>query len=869
MRSRLLFRSKTLIGLMIVTFIGSMLPWGTAWAANPLPLSQIPIPEPPNLAEFVKDKAAAIKLGKALFWDMQVGSEGGQACASCHYRAGADPLDIRAKNQLNPGSDGTFQVLAGPNLTLTPADFPFHQVSPVDSRLASGQLVTRSKNDVVGSQGVELEAFQNINIGSAIDTGLPVNDPVFGHIRQVTGRNTPPAVNAVFNYVNFWDGRANNIFNGSSPIGPLDTEAGVWINLGGVSAPVLGKVKVAIPNASLASQATGPPLSSVEMSYAARTWPELGKKMLGLAPLAQQLVSPTDSVLGGLSKSPANGITATYDQMIKDAFQAKYWAVGGTIQIGTQTFSQMEANFSLFWGLAIQLYEATLVSDQTPFDLWLAANSPSNGGGIISQDAATGFGIFQSKCAMCHVGSELTDASLTQAFIEGLIITGDTNNSNAISDQGFHNIGVRLTADDIGRGGVINFDLSFARQAIDQANGTIPFAAPQPLPNGATAGTPVAVNGSFKTPSLRNIALTAPYMHNGSMATLGQVVEFYSRGGNFANLELAKEMNAPTGLSATDRAKVVAFLNALTDPRVANETAPFDHPELRIPAGGAPAFGDGLITLPAKGAGTTTGRPLYTPVDTRTFSTTLPKATITGAPTGNTNLTSATLTIGGTNVVQYMYQLDTGTLSAATPVATPITLTGLARGTHIVAVLGIDVSGNQQLAANATEAIWTVIDNVAPAMTVDNPTVKTNKDTQTITGTVEVGSTVAVNAGPGVTVGPVTVSGNTFSCKVSGLKGGANNITVTATDAAGNVTTTPVTVTAVKPDGCVLGGTVPGVADAIKALRIAVKLDAPTADEALRGDCAPLVNGVPAPDGKVNSADALVILKKAVGLVNF
>ena len=56
--------------------------------------------EPPTLADYVKDREAAILLGKALFWDMQVGSDGIVACASCHFHAGADN---RFKNQLSPG----------------------------------------------------------------------------------------------------------------------------------------------------------------------------------------------------------------------------------------------------------------------------------------------------------------------------------------------------------------------------------------------------------------------------------------------------------------------------------------------------------------------------------------------------------------------------------------------------------------------------------------------------------------------------------------------------------------------------------------------------------------------------------------------
>ena len=73
----------------------------SAQVAAPPSLKTVAIPEPDNLTEFVKDKTAAIALGKTLFWDMQVGRDGIQACASCHFHAGADN---RSKNQINSGT---------------------------------------------------------------------------------------------------------------------------------------------------------------------------------------------------------------------------------------------------------------------------------------------------------------------------------------------------------------------------------------------------------------------------------------------------------------------------------------------------------------------------------------------------------------------------------------------------------------------------------------------------------------------------------------------------------------------------------------------------------------------------------------------
>src|SRR5688572_24761653 len=117
----------------------------------PAPLSTVPIPEPSNLGDFVRDRAAALVLGKALFWEMQVGSDGIQSCASCHFHAGADS---RAKNQITPGlarvnQDGTpnpdHSTTMGFNYTLTANDFPFRLLSDPNNR---NSTAIRDTNDV-------------------------------------------------------------------------------------------------------------------------------------------------------------------------------------------------------------------------------------------------------------------------------------------------------------------------------------------------------------------------------------------------------------------------------------------------------------------------------------------------------------------------------------------------------------------------------------------------------------------------------------------------------------------------------------------------------------------------------------------------
>jgi cytochrome c peroxidase len=692
--------------LLSAVLIGALLlPGGAVFAAagDPLPLSTVAVPEPPNLATYVKDKAAAIKLGKALFWDTQAGSDGVTACASCHYRAGADPIGIRSKNQLAPGTSASgislFQSL-GPNATLTGADFPFFQVNPVDAAIGTGTVINDTF-DIAGSQGVRKNIFTGITIGNPVDSGTTNYGLPFNNHRQVTGRNTPPAVNAVFNYANFWDGRANNIFNGASPIGPLDVNAGIWVNNLGV----LSKQTISIPNASLASQAVGPPLNNVEMSYDGRTFPELGRKLLSLTPLGQQTVHPADSVLGPLSRAALNpdgtlsgskGLNATYKQMINDAFVSSLTSTTLTTNIVTRgapvAFTQMEANFSLFWGLAIQLYEATLVSDQTPFDQYLDDLSKGVISTAMSVSAQNGFNIFNSQCAKCHSGSELTAASVSNAeaaiasSTHSLITKGATSLSNGVSDIGFSNIGVRPTADDIGRGATqpnFPFPLSFAAQAVSKATDStsIPFET-FPLPNNEVA--PVVVDGAFKIPSIRNVELTPPYMHNGSMFTLEEVAEFYARGGNFANPEMDKEMLSPIGTlgGADKRAAVVEFLKALTDPRVALESAPFDHPELLLPQGDPELP---MTRLPATGSNGETDV-----LSAFTINVTSP-----------TNQTSQT--IGGTleKVGADAMAAPTFTVSSSAVVG-PVTVigntwtanvTGLVQGDNIISATATDLAG--------------------------------------------------------------------------------------------------------------------------------------------------------------------------------
>jgi cytochrome c peroxidase len=598
-------RIGTIIALLGLGITGSTL-WAQAPSETPRPLAPlktVAVPQPANLREFVnvdgtgKPVLAAIQLGKALFWDMQVGSDGVQACASCHFHAGADN---RRKNQISPGllgGDTTFQ-LGGPNYTLQPTDFP------------------TSTNDVVSSQGVFNREFVNVNPGSAVDICNDIADAVFHvngiHTRRVEPRNAPTVINAVFNFDNFWDGRADQDFNGFSPFGPRDPNAPViWRN----TMTGLEQVRVVIFPGSLASQADGPPGSPFEMSCAGRIFPKIGKKMLaaGIVPLGQQFVDRTDSVLGPIARS-GSGLTVDYRTLIQQAFRSEWWS---DQIIPTGTFTQMQANFSLFFGLSVQLYEATLVANDTRVDRFLGGNTSA-----LDPVEQAGRDLFvgRGQCIACHDGAELTNASVGSIEQRGRLRRVQTADGGCgVADRGFANIGVRPTAEDISRGGIDPFGnpLSDTRMAF-LGKFFDPKLQP-PLGQVPGCDSRAVVDGAAKVASLRTVELTGPYFHNGGKGTLAEVTEFYHARGDFAaqNVANVEAVMNQINISGAELAQLVAFLQALTDERVRQEKAPFDHPAIRVPNGcsgdqtqvvgasGSPCRDD-LVQVPAVGGG---GRP--------------------------------------------------------------------------------------------------------------------------------------------------------------------------------------------------------------------------------------------------------------------
>jgi cytochrome c peroxidase len=151
--------------------------------------------------------------------------------------------------------------------------------------------------------------------------------------------------------------------------------------------------------------------------------------------------------------------------------------------------------------LALATFERSIVSGEAPFDRWIKGDENE-----ISESAKRGFDLFNGKahCASCHSGWAFTDSS-------------------------FHDIGT-ATGDDLGRGHMFP--------------------------------TSVKLRYAFKTPTLRDVARRAPYMHDGSVPTLAAVVDLYNRAG--IDRPSRSELIKPLGLTAAEKADLVAFLQTLT-----------------------------------------------------------------------------------------------------------------------------------------------------------------------------------------------------------------------------------------------------------------------------------------------------------------
>jgi hypothetical protein len=353
---------------------------------------------------------------------------------------------------------------------------------------------------------------------------------------------------------------------------------------------------------------------------------------------------------------------------------------------GEDAITLLDGNISLFFGLAVMAYEQTLISNQTPYDLAqkdptamspLARRGlevfrakgcadchlePETAGATFShlygphlemegdpQQDALNEDEARNEFAM---GISLLSAWNAKPFplsgtpmnerMEVMMLPRPNNLYPLVTkfyDNGFYDLGVSDSSYDKGIGSKPDWQNVFHTEEDLFGAGLLrrfghSVVGRIPTPFGWDRSFSLArrhhpldsvVSGAFKTPTLRNVALTAPYFHNGSYGTLEGVLDFYSRLGDFPdNPDLNADMRRPLpekpgeapelpdlAMSRADKDALLAFLTqGLTDPRVENQSAPFDHPSIEIPLFLDAKGEEHYVTIPA--VGKQGGQPLET-----------------------------------------------------------------------------------------------------------------------------------------------------------------------------------------------------------------------------------------------------------------
>jgi cytochrome c peroxidase len=192
---------------------------------------------------------------------------------------------------------------------------------------------------------------------------------------------------------------------------------------------------------------------------------------------------------------------------------------------------------------AIAAYERTLASFDSPFDHFVAGEANA-----ISDSAKRGWELFNTK-ARCHLCHALTENQRDAALF---------------IDNDFHNIGIGILRHRVGplaqqaerelaQGRLLNIDAAAITSEMSVLGRFLVTKKQNDI-------------ASFKTPGLRNVLVTGPYFHDGSMQTLWDVMDHYNKGDGIADPWLDKDMQ-PLALSESEIDDVVAFLASLTSPQ--------------------------------------------------------------------------------------------------------------------------------------------------------------------------------------------------------------------------------------------------------------------------------------------------------------
>ncbi|HEX4338162.1 MAG TPA: cytochrome c peroxidase [Polyangiaceae bacterium] len=336
---------------------------------------------------------------------------------------------------------------------------------------------------------------------------------------QVTTRKPPSYFDAMFNPRNFWDGRAGDCKTGDGSFGGCFYDPDTLV-LNPAAKPLISGSQDPVSGhlvvAALEAQSVGPPNNPGEMACADTSWAKIEARLTAASPLAK---AKAGFIPQDMKDFAAKYVT--YPKMFAAVF-------GATAKVNASDANDIINSQRI--AFAIATHERRLTSNDTPWDRWIAGDDAA-----MTAQQIRGYVAFlgPGRCSVCH-------------------------NPPLFTDSSFHNIGFHKPSWDPGREAITNL----------AGNSDI---------------------GKFKTPTLRNVGLREPFglLHEGEGPghDLNSVMALYKLGGQRGDPEIAPlidpALTVLTTLTQADIADIIEFLrNGLTDPRVKNETAPFDRPHL-------------------------------------------------------------------------------------------------------------------------------------------------------------------------------------------------------------------------------------------------------------------------------------------------
>lgn len=357
-------------------------------------------------------------------------------------------------------------------------------------------------------------------------------------------RNTPTVVNSFALFWFFWDGRADSL--AAQALGPMENSREHGFSRAGVARVMAQFYK------SDYERLFGPLPRELPADLPTFAMPLALEVNLSESVLAAGASSLTDPVM--IRKIAAHGDpVAELKGHLRGEAPASNALKAAAAWSSLSTREQDAVN-TVFAnaGLAIAAYERGLLANTSPFDRFISAwtQAPAldpvqHFDGAFGPEEFFGFQIFAGKgqCNFCHTGAALTDNQ-------------------------FHNIGLPQRGDKIELGRsvglvkVLNDPFNCKGSYLPQGEAMTESCRDLDYLN---IETPEAL-GSFKTPALRSVARTAPYMHDGRFAELEQVIDHYNRMDTMAAVGFREETLRPLGLDEIEKKALLSFLRSLTSP---------------------------------------------------------------------------------------------------------------------------------------------------------------------------------------------------------------------------------------------------------------------------------------------------------------